>query len=121
MKCSIVERTLDILDVQEPEKQINQLPFNHVYYGSVVTKKIVLFNNSPIPSDFVISIDEEMSECVNKGRNLAMALMRCESINPEQETTPCLDSIFKVHPQKVSLQSTECCCMHIQSGSLLAC
>lgn len=101
MKCTIVKRALEILDVQEPEKQINQLSFNHVYYGSVITKKVVLFNNSPIPSDFVISINEEMSECVNKGRNLAMALMRCDSIKEGQERTPRFDSIFKVHPQKV--------------------
>ena len=103
VKCAIIERALEVLDIQEPEKQINQLSFNQVYYGSVVTKKVVLFNNSPIASDFVINVDEKMSECVNKSQNLALALTKFDFNKDEQETAPCLESIFKIHPQNVSL------------------
>lgn len=104
IRCDIIERALEVFDVQEPEKQIKQLSFNQVYYDSVVTKKIVLFNNSPIASDFVISIDEKMSECVIKSQNLALALTKCDFIKEGQEATPCLESLFKIHPQNVSFR-----------------
>lgn len=73
-----------------------------MYYGSVITKKLILFNNSPIASDYMINIDKKMSECVNKSKSLAMALTNCGAKKKDQDSTPGLDSIFKISPQKVS-------------------
>lgn len=100
--CSIVERRLEILDPHDSEKHINKLSFNRVYYGSMVTGKVILFNNSPVASDFIVTIDEKMSECVDKSKNLAIALTKFDSINENQAIAPCLDSVFKASPQKVS-------------------
>lgn len=103
IKCTIVERVLEVIDPQAPGNQISKLSFDHVYYGSIVTKRIILFNNSPVASDFIITINEQMSECVNKSKNLAITLTKCDHVNEDQAITPSLDSIFAVTPKKVSI------------------
>ena len=99
IKCTIVKRTLQILNAQGIE--VKQLSFENVYYGSIVSKKLVLYNNSPIATDFVISIDEKLSECVNMSKGLAMAVTKFESrkniLEPEQSVL----STFNVSPEKV--------------------
>lgn len=100
VRCTIVERKLEVLDLQEKE-QIKRLCFDHVYYGSVVTKKLILSNNSPIASDFIIIIDEKMSECINKSKSLAMTFTKADSTERDPEKAPCLDSIFEIFPNKV--------------------
>ena len=100
VKCTIVERKLEVLDLQEKE-HIKRLCFDHVYYGSVITKKLILSNESPIASDFIIVIDEKMSECINKSKSLAMAFTRSDSTEINEEKAPSLDSIFEISPNKV--------------------
>lgn len=105
VRCKIIERKLEVVDLQEKE-QIKRLCFDHVYYGSVITKKLILSNNSPIASDFIIVIDEKMSECINKSKSLALTFTKCDSTERDEENAPSLDSIFEISPNKVGVAVT---------------
>jgi hypothetical protein len=110
IKCSIIERLLKVFTVDDPEMQINKLSYDFVYYGSVATKKVILYNDSPVSSDFVITVDEKMSECVNKNKGLAVALTAYEIGGGNHgDITSHLDSIFKIFPQKGTLCPYERC------------
>lgn len=92
IKCRIVERVLEILSKELP---IKKLSLNHVYYGSSASKKITLYNKSPVVSNFVIC--HQMSQKVNANNTLAMSLAKCE---PDDEEG-CFDTLFQVFPDKV--------------------
>ena len=99
VKCTIVKRTLEILDLQETE--IDKLSFGNVSYGSTVSKNLIIYNNSPIVTDFVIFIDKKLSECVNMSKGLAMTVTKFESKKSIREPEPSMDAVFNVSPHKV--------------------
>lgn len=98
VKCTIIQRVLELLDSLDSNTHVEKVSLNHVYYGSVITKKLTLFNVSPVVTDFVVAIDKEMSESVNMGKSLAMTLNCYE---PSEKEVMCLDALFDVTPKKV--------------------
>lgn len=95
IECTIVQRMLDLLDSLNRSLHVEKLSLGYVYYGSIVSKKLILHNNSPVTSDFVIDID--MSESVNVSTSLAVALNNIKEENGKKIGIP-----FQAFPQKVS-------------------
>ncbi len=58
----MMRRSMQILDPHNTSIQLSRLSFNNVYYGSVVSRKVILHNNSPICSDYICAVDENMSD-----------------------------------------------------------
>lgn len=107
VKCTVVKRTLEILNLQDME--VDKLSFSNVYYGSTISKKLIIYNNSPIVTDFVIFIDKNLSECVNMSKGLAMAVTKFESKKSVREQEPSMDAVFNVSPHKVHMINTFTC------------
>lgn len=99
IRCTIVKRALEVFDLQG--KKVEKLSFKSVYYGSICSKKLLLYNNSSIPTDFIVQIDEKMSECVNMSKGLAMAITKFESRKNIRESEPSINVVFNVEPKKV--------------------
>lgn len=97
-----MKRVLQVLDPHDLEMHVKKVSLNPVYYGGVVSKKLLLYNNSPISSDFTIIMDKEMSECVNMNKSLALTFTKHELKRTNEEEAPCLDVLFEVSPNKVS-------------------
>ena len=99
VKCCVIERVLKVLDPSGHQNvSIEKLSLDNVYFGAITSKRLYLHNDSPVVSDFVIVIDNDMSGSINASRSLAMAL----STGGEGEKDPMnLDTIFKVYPNKV--------------------
>ena len=100
--CTIVKRTLEILDPCDMKLRLNKLSFKNVYYGSVVSQQIILFNNSPVSSDYISILDDSMSECVNMSESLAVGYTKSR-ICGDKQRSPDLNSLFDVSPKKVCL------------------
>ena len=74
----IQHRRLELLDPNnDPHSALQCVPFGHTYYGTVLTKQGILYNNSPVVTEFMAVLDSEgvggMVRGVDRREGLAMA------------------------------------------------
>lgn len=73
----IQHRRLELLDPNDLDSALQCVPFGHTYYGTVLTKRGILYNNSPVVTEFMAVMDSEgvggMVRGVDRREGLAMA------------------------------------------------
>lgn len=102
VKCKIVSRKLELYDCNNMQVQINKLSFDDTYYNSVCSRKLVLFNNSPIKSHFMAIVHDKFSECADMSEGLAVACSRYEHDELKKQSFQ-WEFIFGVVPKMVQI------------------
>lgn len=91
---------LEVIDPADNELSLNRVSFKNVYYGDTDTQKIVVFNNSPVNSNYLISLDPMKSHCITVGNSLAITIKRGE-LNKSTFELSDLKNLFQVSPSQV--------------------
>ena len=99
VRCTLVKRALEFLDPSDIKLQLDRISFGSMYYGSVASRKVILFNNSPMVSDYISVFDDKLSGYVNVNECLAMAEQYTMN---EQGTQFDLDLLVDISPNRVS-------------------
>ncbi len=104
----LVTRRLQLLDLDN-STALNKISFGDTYYDTVVSRKALLFNNSPVATQYVVVLDSNGvgSEAgVDMSEGLAMA---CTSGGlgqtkwKEQGDAPSQEAVVSLNPSQVSV------------------
>lgn len=103
IKCIIVQRTLEVVDITDNKSVINRLSFKNIYYGDTDIYRVILFNNSPVNSNYLISVNPKKSHSITVGGSLALTIRK-----GILEKTSDLENMFEISPNQVNM-----CCVSI--------
>jgi len=103
----LITRQLQLLDPSNQSTELQIVSFGDTYYGAVVTRKVVLYNSSPVATQYMAVLDSGCAgseDGVNMSEGLAMA---CTSGGlgqnqwKEQGCAPSQSTIVAVNPTQV--------------------
>ncbi len=112
-------RRLQLLDPTGPSVPtldpcpLDRVSFGPAYYGTVLSRKALLFNNSPVATDYLAVLDgqaEGSEHGVDKSEGLALACTAGglgQSKWREQGYPPSSESLVNVSPAQVSTLVTQ--------------
>lgn len=106
---NIQARRLQLLDtgLGTSGRELHCISFGHAYYGMVVSRKALLFNDSPVTTDYLAVLDgqaEGSEHGVDQREGLALACTTGglgQSRWREQGHTPPTESLLSVTPPQV--------------------
>lgn len=107
LQGNLTNRQLQLLDLGSTFN-LQRISFGDTYYETVVTRKALLFNNSPVVSHFIVLLDDSVQGNeggVDMSEGLAMA---CTSGGlgqtkwKEQGDVPSEESVISIFPSEVS-------------------
>ena len=119
----IQSRKLELLECHT-HSSLAHIAFGHTYYGTVLTRKAMLFNNSPVGTEFLAVLDNQAvgsEHGVDMSENLARACTSGglgQSKWREQGSSPTTESLINITPMQVCIylalpvSSTSFCSNH---------
>ena len=99
-KCNVVQRILDVMEITDNHSIVNKVVFKDIFYGNCDIQQILLFNNSPVYSNFMITFNSEKSHCISIGGSLAIT-MKTSQFQQSSHQIENLEHIFQVVPKQV--------------------
>ena len=103
---NIQNRKLQLIDCHS-HSAMEHIAFGHTYYGTVLGKKAILYNDSPVSTQFLAVLDsqaEGSEHGIDMSESLAMACTPGglgQSKWREQGTSPYSESLIQVNPAQV--------------------
>ena len=98
VKCSIVQRQLQLLNVTNQSCVMNKLIFSNIFFGDYDIQKVVLYNNGPVISNFKVVLEKEKSHSIAIGGSLAIAMTNQDA----SQQISNVEDTFQVSPCEVT-------------------
>ena len=93
-----MQRRLEVVCVDDYESVLDNVLFKDVYYGDADIQQVVIFNNSPITSNYLISLDAKKSCSITVSGSLAL------SIKGNVHVKACdFQNQFQISPSQVNI------------------
>ncbi len=104
LRGAVTTPQLRLLDASDSSCSLERVAFGDVYYGTAVSRKVLLFNDSPVSSQYLAILNTDAEGAVDgmdASKKLATIWSNTQEVCKEQSNAQSGQTLLQVVPMQV--------------------